>query len=172
MSAPTTVTLTVVGQAPAINSAATAAFTVGQPGSFKITTTGAPAAAISESGALPSGLHFTDNGDGTATISGTPAPGTHGSDTLTVTATNNQGQPATQQLTLQIDRGAVPSASPHHDAVKSGQALRVAAPGLLNNASGESSLRATLASGSTQGGTVSLNPDGSFTYRAKPGFAD
>ena len=170
VSAPTTVTLTVVGHAPAITSAATAPFTVGQHGSFKITTAGVPAAAITESGGLPSGLRFTANGDGTATISGTPAPGTHGSDELTVTATNNQGQPATQQLTLQISRGAAPTAGPHNYATRSGQFLTVQAPGLLKNANGESSLRAVLASGPTEGGKISLNPDGAFTYRAKPGF--
>ena len=37
---------------------------------------GSPAAKITESGALPSGVTFTDNGDGTATLAGTAGAGT------------------------------------------------------------------------------------------------
>ena len=48
---------------------------VGSPFSFTVTTTGAPAAALTETGALPSGITFTDNGNGTATIAGTAAAG-------------------------------------------------------------------------------------------------
>ena len=44
-------------------------------GSYTVTTTGYPAPTITETGALPAGLTFTDNGNGTATISGTPATG-------------------------------------------------------------------------------------------------
>lgn len=40
--------------------------------SYPISTTGTPAATISATTTLPAGLTFTDNGDGTATISGTP----------------------------------------------------------------------------------------------------
>ena len=53
-------------------SPAQATFTYGQPSSFTITTTGSPAAKLSL-GFLPQGMTFTDNGNGTATISGTPA---------------------------------------------------------------------------------------------------
>ena len=51
-----------------------AGFTLGQPGSFTVTTTGYPAAALQMNGALPDGLIFTDNGDGTATICGHSSP--------------------------------------------------------------------------------------------------
>ena len=67
---------TSVGQAPAITSANLATFTVGSTGTFTVTTSGSPAPASTETGALPSGVSFNDNGDGTATISGTPAAGT------------------------------------------------------------------------------------------------
>ena len=71
-------TLTVtVQQAPAITSANSATFTVGTAGTFSVTTTGHPTAAITESGALPTGVTFTDNGNGTATLAGTPAAGTN-----------------------------------------------------------------------------------------------
>ena len=57
-----------------ITSAATANFTVGQAGSFEITTTDTPANPTLTAKGLPAGLSFTDNGDGTGTISGTPGP--------------------------------------------------------------------------------------------------
>jgi len=85
--------------APAITSATSATSTVGAAFSFTVTTTGAPAPALTESGALPAGLTFKGNGDGTATISGTPAAGSGGSYPITITATNAAGS-ATQNLTL------------------------------------------------------------------------
>jgi len=50
--------------------------------------TRSPTASISESGALPSGITFTDNHDGTATLAGTPAAGTGATYPLTLTASN------------------------------------------------------------------------------------
>jgi hypothetical protein len=72
------------------------------PFSFAVTTTGDPTASLSESGALPSGLSFADNGNGTATISGTAATGTNGSYPITISASNGMGTPATQNFTLTI----------------------------------------------------------------------
>ncbi|HWB13911.1 MAG TPA: SdrD B-like domain-containing protein [Pirellulales bacterium] len=93
----------VANQAPAITSAASTSFTEGSAGSFTITTTGAPTSAISETGSLPSGVTLVDNGDGTATLSGTPASGTAGSYPITLSANNSVGVAATQQFTLTID---------------------------------------------------------------------
>ena len=85
-------------QAPAITSAAATTFTTGQLGSFTVTTTGSPTPTVSESGALPGGVTFTNNGNGTATLSGTPtAAGTH---PLTLTAANGVLPNATQSFTL------------------------------------------------------------------------
>src|SRR5664280_499629 len=85
-----TQTLTViVGQGPAITSAASATATVGTAFTFTVTTTGYPAPSLGESGALPSGLTFVNNGNGTATISGTPT--TASASTLSLTATNATG---------------------------------------------------------------------------------
>jgi Abnormal spindle-like microcephaly-assoc'd, ASPM-SPD-2-Hydin/Divergent InlB B-repeat domain len=63
-------------------------FMQGTPGSFTITTTGypAPSLSISPAGSLPSGLTFVNNGNGTATISGTPT--TSGLFSFWVIATN------------------------------------------------------------------------------------
>src|SRR5262249_43905582 len=62
-------------QAPAITSANNPPFTVGTGGTFTLTATGDPALVFTESGTLPSGVSFTDNHDGTATLAGTPAVG-------------------------------------------------------------------------------------------------
>jgi hypothetical protein len=96
------VTLTVT-QAPAITSADHTTFTVGSGGSFTVTTTGFPSSSLSESGALPTGVTFADNGDGTATRSGTPAPGAGGVYNLTLKASNGAGSDATQAFTLTVN---------------------------------------------------------------------
>jgi hypothetical protein len=85
--------------APAITSAATATSNVGAPFAFTVTATGEPAPTLSETGTLPTGLSFVNNGNGTATISGTPAAGTGGTYPLTITASNSAGT-ATQSFTL------------------------------------------------------------------------
>jgi len=101
-----------VQQAPAITSASSATFTVGSPGSFTITATGSPTPSLTESGNLPAGVSFHDNGNGTATLSGTPAPGTGGTYPLILTASNGVGAPATQNFTLTVDQApAITSAS-------------------------------------------------------------
>ena len=65
-----------VGSEPAFTSSSSAVFTVGSAGSFTVATSGFPQPAITESGTLPTGVTFTENGDGTATLAGTPASGT------------------------------------------------------------------------------------------------
>ena len=103
-SAQQTLTIT-VSQAPAITSANAATFTVGSQGSFAVLTTGSPVASVKESGTLPAGVSFTDNGNGTATLAGTPAAGTTGSYPLTITASNGVSPAASQNFTLTV--GAV-----------------------------------------------------------------
>ena len=95
-----TFTLT-VNQGPAITSANSATFTIGVAGSFTVTTSGVPAPTVTIGGvALPANLMFADNGNGTGTLSGTPAAGTEGTYALTFTATNGVGPAATQAFTL------------------------------------------------------------------------
>jgi hypothetical protein len=101
-----------VDQAPAITSASAATFTVGTAGTFTVTTTGFPAPTITESGALPTGVTFTDNGNGTATLAGTPGAGTGGTFALTFTAGNDVSPAAIQNFTLTVDQApAITSAS-------------------------------------------------------------
>ena len=100
-----------VGQPPAISPAG-ALFTTGRAGSFTVTTSGFPAPALSVQGALPAGVSFTDNGDGTATLAGTPAAGTAGSTRLTITAANGVSPDATQDITLKVGQApAITSAA-------------------------------------------------------------
>ena len=94
----------IVSQAPSITSADHASFQAGSAGTFAVTTTGDPAPALSESGALPSGVTFLDHGDGSGTLGGTPASGSGGSYPLSLTASNGVGPDATQTFTLTVDQ--------------------------------------------------------------------
>jgi hypothetical protein len=101
-----TVYLEPPGQSPDITSASSATAGMRSPFDFTVTTTGVPAPAITESGTLPSGMTFTDNGDGTASLAGTAAAGTAGSYPITITASNGVGFPASQSFTLTISTAA------------------------------------------------------------------
>jgi hypothetical protein len=93
-----------VDQAPALTSAASTTFTVGQAGSFAVKASGYPVASLSETGALPAGVTLVDNGNGTATLAGKPATGTAGSYPLTIKASNTVSPNATQSFTLTVDQ--------------------------------------------------------------------
>jgi hypothetical protein len=58
--------------------------------------------AISESGALPSGVEFVNDQNGEATISGSPRSGTRGTYHLTIVATNGVAPSAMQAFTLYV----------------------------------------------------------------------
>ena len=92
-----------IDEPPAITSADSALFPPSVFTSFTVTTTGFPTGSsmtITESGALPPGVTFVDNNDGTATISGTPT-GT-GSFAIVITASNGISPDATQNFTIQL----------------------------------------------------------------------
>lgn len=88
---------------PAITSGSGTTFIEGTSGSFTVVSTGSPTSSMSETGSLPSGVTFTDNGDGTATLSGTPASGSAGVYPITITASNGVPPDATQSFTLIVD---------------------------------------------------------------------
>ena len=88
---------------PQFTSLGAAAFKVGSPNSFTVTTLGIPTNAITEVGALPAGVSLVDNGNDTATLSGNPAPGSAPSYTFTITATNGVGSPANQSFVLTVN---------------------------------------------------------------------
>jgi hypothetical protein len=108
-SDPATLTVT---QAPSITSASSATFTVGQPGSFTVSATGLPTPTLKATG-LPAGLSLIDNGNGTATLTGTPFPGTGGvystanHDAVTITAHNGSGPDFVQTFTLTVNQPPV-----------------------------------------------------------------
>ena len=98
-----------VQETAAITSADARAFTVGFADSFAVTTSGLPVPSVTLTGALPTGVTFTDNGDGTGTIAGTADAGTVGTYPLTLTATNGVGAPATQAFTLAVTENTPPT---------------------------------------------------------------
>jgi len=102
-----------VDEAPSITSADHTTFTAGSAGTFTVQTAGFPAPSLSETGSLPSGVSFVDNGDGTATLSGTPAAGTGGSYPLSITASNGIGSDATQSFTLVVDEAPTITSADH-----------------------------------------------------------
>lgn len=97
------------GTAPAITSGSSTTFVVGAPGSFTVTTTGSPTPSITKAGSLPNGVAFQDNGDGTGTLSGTPAAS--GGFSITLDASNGVAPDATQDFTLTVNQASAISAA-------------------------------------------------------------
>jgi putative Ig domain-containing protein len=95
--------------APTITSANNVAFAIGTASSFLVMATGNPMPTLTETGALPAGVTFTDNHNWSATLGGTPAAGTAATYPITITATNGVGAPAVQNFTLTVSAGAPPS---------------------------------------------------------------
>ena len=100
-----TITITVP---PSITSANNTTFTVGTAGTFTVTTAADafpanPSLTIT-SGSLPSNVTLTDNGNGTATIAGTPAAATGGTYQIQITAHNGALPDAVQTFTLTVDQ--------------------------------------------------------------------
>ena len=99
-----TVTI-IVGSGPTFTSATSTAFVVGSLSSFTITNSGYPAPSIAETGSLPQGVTFKDNGNGTATLAGTPALGTVGMYSINFLAANATGS-TSQAFTLTVGKAA------------------------------------------------------------------
>jgi hypothetical protein len=99
-------------EAPAITSSATDTFTTGQSGTFTVTTTGFPTGTLSQTGALPDGVTFTDNGNGTATLAGTPTIAAGGIYNLEIIAVNGVSSNASQTLTITVDQAPLITSVP------------------------------------------------------------
>lgn len=90
-------------QSPMIGSENSTTFSVGQDGTFVVTTSaGWPTPKLTEIGTLPSGLTLTDNGDGTADLAGVPASGTGGTYSIEIVASNGIQPDAMQAFTLSV----------------------------------------------------------------------
>jgi large repetitive protein len=194
-SNPQSFTLT-VDVAVAFTSGTSTTFTVGNAASFTVTTVGTPTPALSEIGSLPSGVTFVDNGDGTGTLSGTPASGTTGSYPITFTASNTVSS-ATQNFTLTVNQGpAITSGSATTFAVGTAGSFLVTATGtptpalsengtlpagvtFVDNGNGTAALSGTPAAGSggsyplliTAANGVGTNATQSFTVTINQGLA-
>jgi len=88
-----------VGTLPTFTSAASAGVLVGSALNFTVAASGSPTPTLTIAGALPSGVTFRANANGTATLSGTPTVA--GTTSLTFTATNSAGS-TTQAFTLTV----------------------------------------------------------------------
>lgn len=116
LSAAAAVTYQVKGIAPSVTAPAARTIEVGVPGSVTVQATGSPLPSLAIAGELPAGLAFHDNGDGTATLAGTPTAsvtpaGTSRAFPLTVTATNELGH-ADAPLTLTVVNPPAPTPPP------------------------------------------------------------
>lgn len=95
------VTIEVAPIAPTITSSPTVTLTAGKAANVTVTASGYPTPTLSLTGALPAGIAFTDNGDGTGRISGVNWSGA-AARTLTLTASNGASPDATQTMTLSV----------------------------------------------------------------------
>ena len=96
-------TVTVL-EPPVVTSVTPATFSVGAGGSYAITAAGYPAPVITAE-TTPAGLELTDQGDGTATLSGTPT-GPAATSAVRITAASAVGE-ATAILTVVVDAAPV-----------------------------------------------------------------
>jgi hypothetical protein len=94
--------IVIVDQEPAITSGSSATLVLNTAGLVTVTANGYPIPSLAEAGALPNGLHFQDNGNGTGTLSGTPTAG--GVFNITFTASNGIGSPAVKSFTLAVNQ--------------------------------------------------------------------
>jgi hypothetical protein len=92
----------VVFQAPTFKTTHLPGAHVGSAYSATVRTRGYPAPTLTRPGALPEGVTFTNNGDGTATFAGTPGAGSAGTYDVTVKASNGVGSPASGSFTLVV----------------------------------------------------------------------
>ena len=102
LSAGATATIDYSATDPAVTSAPAATAQVGSALAFTVTSTGSTVPTLTATGDIPSGVTFTDNGDGTASLAGTPASGTAGDHAISVTATDGAGS-TTQAFTLHVE---------------------------------------------------------------------
>src|SRR5262249_9207792 len=152
------------GAAPLTPGAPADTFAGGGAGSFTSGAGGSPPPTTTRGGAsLSPDILFTNNGDGTATLSGTPASNTGGVRNLTFTANNNAGASPIQQFALTI-REAPAITSPPRAAFEIG-----ATSSLTITASGYPTPTLTRLGPLPGGMTFVDNGDGTGTLSGTPG---
>jgi len=169
-------TVYVVTLGPSFTSGNTTSFNVGTAGNFAVTATGAPPPALSEAGALPGGVSFTDGGNGAGTLAGTAAVGSGGLYGFTLQAANGVGSGVTQNFTLVVNEGAtITSASSTTFTVGTAKTFSVKTTGYPAPTLSESgtlpsgvSFSAGALSGTAAAGTGGVYP---LTFKAANGVA-
>jgi hypothetical protein len=112
-----------VDSSPAFTSKDADLVDTGTAFSFAVTTLyGYPTPSITTSSTLPGGVTLVDNGNGTATLSGTPDATAGGVYTLTIVANNGIGSPVDQTFTLTVYQAPTVSL-PASDTVTVGTAM-------------------------------------------------
>ena len=159
------ISVTVTGASSSITSPNSFSAGMRAPFDFQVTTTGNPTPSLNESGTLPSGVTFTDNGDGTADISGTATAGSNGSYPITITASNGVGSPATQNFVLTITTASSAPAiiSSNNDTETFGVLFSYTV-----NTSGYPAPKLTKSGGLPAGVTFADNGDGTATIAGTP----
>jgi len=142
------------------------------PGTFTVTTTGFPTNAsmvITETGALPSGVTFVNNNNGTATLSGTPGPGSGGTYPITISANNGVTPTATQNFTLTVV--GIPSATPTATATATATPTATATATPTATATATATPTATATATPTATATATATPTGTPTATPTPAQA-
>jgi hypothetical protein len=147
----------VVNEAPDLTGPTTARFVAGTDQTIGFATVvGFPTATISETGALPSGLTFHDNGNGSATISGSAALSAVGTYNITVKATNAAGSDSVALVLTVVPPLSITTTTLPNGAVGTPYSAVVQADG------GQPTYTFTLAGGSLPPG-LTLHADGTIT---------
>ncbi|WP_331730703.1 putative Ig domain-containing protein (plasmid) [Kitasatospora sp. NBC_00070] len=150
-----------INATPVITSLDATTFSAGAAGTFTVTTAGSPTPTLLQTGALPAGVTFTDNTDGTATLAGTPASGSAGTYPLTLTARNSAGS-SDQPFTLTITQKPV-------FASDAGTTFTTGAPGTFTIVTNGSPTPALTETGALPAGvTFTDNTDGTATLAGTP----
>lgn len=151
-----------VDEAPSFMSANRVFFAVGTVQSFTVKTNGYPKPQLSLMGPLPGGVSFSDNHDGTATLSGMAAAGTTGSYAVIIVARNGLGPDAAQNLTLTVDQAPVISSA-------ATAAFTAGKAGQFTVTSGGKPTPSLSAAGTLPAGVTFVdNHDGTATFRGTP----
>jgi hypothetical protein len=162
----------VVSTSPTLPGNLDSAFTVGVTSTVPITSVaGTPSTTtISVDGALPAGITFTDNGDGTASLGGTAAPGSAGSYPVVFHASNGVSPASSVNATVTVtnaDPVSLPSTVPPTGGTLSGvtsgphpgDRLTISGSGFAAGAPIQIGIYTTL----TPLGTATADASGNFT---------
>ncbi|HRQ80266.1 MAG TPA: putative Ig domain-containing protein, partial [Azospirillaceae bacterium] len=185
-----TVTVADVNSAPTFSSGQPGNATAGQAYSFGLSASDPEGATLSFSATgLPSWLTLTDNGNGTANLSGTPGAGDVGAVSVTVLATDAGGATTTQVLSFNVGASSgtttttlnitqtstTTSTATTSTATTSSAALTSSTSSSTSSTTGGTGTNAgtgsttvTVISGGTTGGGASSSPGGTEVGRDSP----